>query len=69
MLIILVSCYEVFPSDIFQSFIENKILKHKMIYEIAGKNEQLTNIFKEGIVHIDDALGTKLLLYKRINLY
>ena len=36
-----------------------------MIYEIAGKNEQLTNIFKEGIVHIDDALGTKLLLYKK----
>lgn len=52
--------YEVFPSDIFQSFIENKILKHKMIYEVAGKNEQLTNIFKEGFVHINEALATKL---------
>ena len=31
-----------------------------MIYEIAGKNEQLTNIFKEGFVHINEALATKL---------
>ena len=51
---------EVFSTDYFQSFIENKILKHKALYEEAGNNERITSIFKEGFIELNNALGLKL---------
>ena len=51
---------ELFSTDIFQSFLENKILKHKSLYEEAGNNEKATSIFKEVIFAINNGLGTQL---------
>ena len=51
---------ENFPSDYFQSFIENKILKHKALYEDAGNNEKITTIFKEGFLAVNNGLALKL---------
>lgn len=51
---------EDFPPETFQSFIENKILKHKALYEDAGNNEKITSIFKEAFLSVDNALGLKL---------
>lgn len=51
---------EIFSTDYFQSFIENKILKHKALYEEAGNNERITSIFKEGFLELNNALGLKL---------
>ena len=47
-------------SDYFQSFLENKILKHKSLYADAGNNESVTSIFKEEFIEIIKALGLKL---------
>ena len=33
--------------DMFQSFVENKILKHKLVYQEAENNETATSIFKK----------------------
>lgn len=52
--------YELFSTEIFQSFLENKIFKHKALYEIANQNEQLKNIFKEEFLQLISALGLKL---------
>ena len=51
---------EIFSDDIFQSFLENKIFKHKAIYEQAGNNEKITNLFKETILAQNNALALKL---------
>ena len=51
---------EVFSTDFLQSFIENKILKHKNIMEDAINNEINTSIFKECILIINNSLGLKL---------
>ena len=51
---------ELFSNDIFQSFIENKILKHKAIYELAGTNEKMVSIFKETFLAANNGLGLKL---------
>ena len=51
---------EIFSDDIFQSFLENKIFKHKAIYKQAGNNEKTTNLFKEAILSQNNALALKL---------
>ena len=51
---------ELFSTDIFQSFLENKILKHKQVYELAGNNETMVSIFKETFLCANDGLGLKL---------
>lgn len=51
---------EVFSTDYFQSFIENKILKHKALYAEAGNNERVTSIFKECFLSVNNSLGLKL---------
>ena len=51
---------ELFSNDIFQSFLENKILKHKAIYAVAGNDEKMTSMFKEGFLAANNGLGVKL---------
>lgn len=51
---------EPFSSDLFQSFIENKIFKHPQLYTTIGNNESLASIFKEAFLEIHKALGKKL---------
>lgn len=51
---------EQLPSDMFQSFIENKILKHKMLYTEAGNNEKATSIFKDILLASYNGLALKL---------
>lgn len=51
---------ELFSTDVFQSFLENKILKHKSVYELAGNNEKMTSIFKETFLAVNNGLGLKL---------
>lgn len=51
---------EIISSDFFQSFLENKILKHNALYEDAGNNEKITTIFKDEFVELINALGLKL---------
>ena len=51
---------DLFSTDIFQSFIENKILKHQSVYADAGNNEKVTTIFKEQLLALHNALGLKL---------
>ena len=51
---------EVFSTDYLQSFIENKILKHKALYEDAGTHENIVSIFKEEFLEVNNSLGLKL---------
>ena len=51
---------ELFVTDFFQSFIDNRILKHEAIYEKALNNETITSIFKKCFLEINNALGLKL---------
>lgn len=51
---------ESFNDDIFQSFLENKILKHKAVYDDATNNETGTSIFKECFLAANKGLGLKL---------
>lgn len=51
---------EQFSTDIFQSFIENKIMKHKATYEELGNNETACSIFKEYLLNMNTNLGLKL---------
>lgn len=44
----------------FQSFLENKILKHESLYEKAGNDERATSIFKEILFGAYDGLATRL---------
>lgn len=56
---------ELFTSDLFQSFIENKIFKHKALYETIGKNEKMSTIFKETFLKANNGLGLKLAQYAK----
>lgn len=49
-----------FGTDLFQSFIENKFLKHPAIYTEAGNNENRTNIFKDIMGFMHKGLQTKI---------
>ena len=51
---------EIFSTESFQSFIENKILKHKALYEDAANNENVTSIFKEEFLELRQSLALKL---------
>lgn len=51
--------------DLFQSFIENKILKHPQVYSKAGENETLANIFKANMLSIQKGLISKLEAYRK----
>ncbi len=51
---------ELFSNDTFQSFLENKILKHKAVYDEASNNESMTAIFKECFLSANTGLGLKL---------
>ena len=46
--------------DEFQSFIENKILKHKEVYILAGEDEYLENVFRDSMIEIVKQLELKL---------
>ena len=49
-----------FSEDLFQSFIENKILKHQNLYSKAGENETLTLTFKDILLQLHKNLNVKL---------
>jgi len=51
---------ESFNNDTFQSFLENKILKHKAVYDDASNNETATSIFKECFMAANTGLDLKL---------
>lgn len=52
---------EDFCQEYFQSFLENKILKHEKLYEISGNNKIISNnIFKRGLLIMHKALAKKL---------
>jgi hypothetical protein len=51
---------EQFSFDTFQSFIENKILKYKTIYDEALNKERITSIFKTILLQGHRGLGQKL---------
>ena len=51
---------ETFSTDSFQLFLENKILKHKSILEEVLENEQVSIIFKETFLTVNNGLGLKL---------
>lgn len=46
--------------DEFQSFIENRILKQKQLYSMAGEDEKLSTLFKEEFLEIYKSLELKL---------
>ena len=46
--------------DLFLSFIENKILKHKLLYEESSNNENITSLFKEIITETYSGLAKKM---------
>ena len=50
-----------FPIEFFQSFLDNKILKHPKVYSKAGNQEDGTNIFKETFTFVHQSLSQKLL--------
>ena len=52
---------ETFSSDSFQSFIENKILKHRILFEEAENNEETTTIFKTFLLETYNSLRQKLI--------
>lgn len=51
---------EAFSIDLFQSFLENKVLKHESLYEKAGENERMTSIFREIMIAACGGLALKL---------
>ena len=51
---------EPLSADLFQSFIENKILKHKLLFDEAENKERVTSIFKMITQESYSALGKKL---------
>ena len=46
--------------DEFQSFIENKVLKHKELYILAGEDEYLENVFRDSMIEIVKQVELKL---------
>lgn len=51
---------ESFSKDLFQSFIENKLLKHKILYEESENNERAISIFKTFLLESYVELGKKI---------
>lgn len=51
---------QVLDANYFQSFIENKIFKQRVIYEKAGKDEILSDTFKEVAIEMYKSLLLKL---------
>ena len=51
---------EILSPDLFQSFYENKILKHKLVYDAAGSKERVTTIFKTIIKETYTGLSRKM---------
>lgn len=51
---------ELMSKDLFQSYLENKVLKHKSLYEDSGNSERVTSIFKDVFMELIAALGLKL---------
>ena len=49
-----------FPIDLFQSFLDNKILKHPNVYSKAGEQEDSVNIFKDTFTFIHQSLCQKM---------
>lgn len=49
-----------FSEELFQSFIENKILKHQNLYSKAGENETLALTFKDILLQLHKNLNIKL---------
>ena len=58
---------EIFSFDIFEVFIENKILKYKTIFTKALNEEHSTTIFKAYLLALHKSLILKLTQIKRIN--
>ena len=52
--------------DLFQSFIENKILKHPKIL-LKKTNENLNNLFKDNLLEIYKSLNKKLIQFDKEN--
>ena len=53
--------------DEFQSFIENKIMKSKDVYEIIGKEQDLKEISLDGMREVYNSLLKKLNQYYQEN--
>jgi len=51
---------ELFNTDYFHSFIDNRILKHDAVYEKALNNETITSIFKKCFIEVNNGLGYNL---------
>ena len=51
---------ESFSKDLFQSFIENKLLKHKILYDESENNERGISIFKTFLLESYVELGKKI---------
>lgn len=51
---------EDFPKDYFQSFVENKILNHKMLFDEMNNNNIVTSIFRDWLLNTNNALVLKL---------
>jgi hypothetical protein len=52
--------------DLFQSFVENKILKHPKIL-VKRTNENLSNLFKDNLLEIYKSLNKKLIQFDKEN--
>ena len=52
--------------DLFQSFIENKLLKHPKIF-LRKTNETLNNLFKDNLLEIYKSLNKKLIQFDKEN--
>ena len=51
---------ESLSTELFQSFIENKIYKHPQLYTTAGSNETLASTCKDCLLEIHKNLGKKM---------
>lgn len=51
---------EIFSTDIFQLFLDNKILKHKAIEKVSENYKKMEDIFKETFLSLNNSLALKL---------
>jgi len=51
---------EIFSTDIFQLFLDNKILKHKAIEKDSENYKKMEDIFKETFLSLNNSLALKL---------
>jgi hypothetical protein len=56
---------EPFPSDIMQSFIENKLFKHPNLYTKAGENQTNASIFKDMVANLHKNIENKMNQYDK----